>query len=716
VPAPESIFCVPHVDPGERLIGRDEILEQLDATLSTAAGPTLLTALQGTGGIGKTQLAARYCWSRRRHHPGGIVWLNMADPARAVSELVNWAERLHLSTTDPSDRAKANAVLGCVQDQPDALIVLDNLEDPALLDRDLPGLVNSRPRELGCKLLITSRQQVPDCQEIKLDFLPFPLDSALLLREARRPPPAGDEAEALTDLLSLLGGLPLALVMIGRLLAGQPERTIASLRNVLRKRGAVSVLSEYGQIPPVYRQKIKDSFRAVLSEIWDALPEVEQDLRRGILIALALFGESAFVPEDVLPLMLDLPTLDPDGFDPVPLDQALARLEAAQLVERNLDRGQLRLHPLIQDFARQREEADSTGRMLDHLARELDGAKAILGLRADRLSEIARAFGSLSSRDATSGALPDLSRLLRVEAHALSLTADPISRLPDPAQLAYAAALHGRAALKEAAEQAATDKGKPFLQLRWTTAEAVRSLRHRLRSHNGQVLSCSVSADGRTGLSASDDRILIVWDLTTGQERHRLHGHDGRVRGCAISGNGRIGLSASSDRTLIVWDLSTGAQRHRLRAHEDEVLHCAVSADCCTGLSASDDRTVIVWNLVTGDARSRLWGHEGRVRSCAISADGRIGLSASSDRTLIVWDLTTGKERHRLRGHEHRVLVCAISDDGRIGLSASDDQTVIIWDLITGKGRRMRGHDGQVWAARSAPTAAPAFRHRVTEA
>ena len=161
----------------------------------------------------------------------------MADPARAVSELVSWAEQLGLEATDSSDRAKANALIGCVRGCADALVVLDNLEDPTLLDRDLPGLVNTRPRGLGCNLLITSRQQVPDCQEIRLDFLPSPLDSRLLLREANCALPTGEDAETLKDLLTLLGGLPLALIMTGRLLAAQPERTFACLLNTLRRRG-----------------------------------------------------------------------------------------------------------------------------------------------------------------------------------------------------------------------------------------------------------------------------------------------------------------------------------------------------------------------------------------------------------------------------------------------------------------------------------------------
>jgi len=735
VPASEHIFCVPHADPGGSLIGRDAILEELDRRLNSGDGPTLLTALQGTGGIGKTQLAVRYCWARRRHHPGGIVWLNMADPARATTELVSWAEQLHLETTDTSDRAKANALIGCIRGRDDALVVLDNLEDPALLDRDLPGLVNSRPRGLGSKLLITSRQQVPDCQEIRLDFLTAPLDSALLLREAKRAPPAGEEAAALADLLSLLGGLPLALVMTGRLLADRPELTLASSRNALRQRGAISVLSERGRIPPDYHQKVGSSFRAVLSEIWDALPEAEPDPRRRVLTALALFGESAFVPEEVLPLMLELPAPDPDGFDPPPLEQALFQLEMAQLVERNRERGQLRLHPLIQDFARRRQRPESTAQVLADLVQALDTAKPILALSVDRLNEIARALDSLSKLHIEPPALAHLSRLLRLEATTLSLTANPISGTLDPAQLAYVVGLHGRSALKAEAEEAARNKGAPHLRLRWATAETWRSLRYRLEMEKPAYGGCTISSDGRTAFW--DSQSLMRWDFAAGQGPRRLDFQDcfskcvsadgstllcstysssgstlvvcdlvdGRRRqlgrqahNYVISADGRSGLSVGFDHTLSVWDLATGQQRHQLRGHRNWVSTCAISADGQIGLSGSVDGTLIVWDLTTGQRQHHLQSHQTGVALCAVSANGLAGISASNVIPLIiVWDLATGQQRYRLAGHEDQIRALAVNADGRVGLSASRDGALILWDLIKGEERsRLRGHESEV--------------------
>ena len=93
--------------------------------------------------------------------------------------------------------------------------------------------------------------------------------------------------------------------------------------------------------------------------------------------------------------------------------------------------------------------------MLEHVARELDGANPILALPTNRLAEVARALESLSKLDTeleASRAVVDLCRLLRFEAYALSLTADRVSHLADPAQLAYAAGLHNRGALRACPE------------------------------------------------------------------------------------------------------------------------------------------------------------------------------------------------------------------------------------------------------------------------
>jgi hypothetical protein len=176
---PEPLFCVPHDDP-THLIGREEVLHELHARLTDNGGPTLVTALQGTGGIGKTQLAARYCWEYWPHWAGGILWVSMADPARLLNDLAQLAERQGIA--GDGDRAKANALLGRLAGRRDSLLVLDNLEDPALLDRDLAGLAQARPLGLGCRLLITSRQpELPGCQPLQLNFLPTLVARALLL-------------------------------------------------------------------------------------------------------------------------------------------------------------------------------------------------------------------------------------------------------------------------------------------------------------------------------------------------------------------------------------------------------------------------------------------------------------------------------------------------------------------------------------------------------
>jgi WD40 repeat protein len=87
-----------------------------------------------------------------------------------------------------------------------------------------------------------------------------------------------------------------------------------------------------------------------------------------------------------------------------------------------------------------------------------------------------------------------------------------------------------------------------------------------LESHADSVLGCAVSPDGQFVVSASADKALKVWELTTGRELTTLEGHADWVNACAVTPDGQRVVSASEDRTLRVWDLATGARSPRWKA------------------------------------------------------------------------------------------------------------------------------------------------------
>ena len=221
--------------------------------------------------------------------------------------------------------------------------------------------------------------------------------------------------------------------------------------------------------------------------------------------------------------------------------------------------------------------------------------------------------------------------------------------------------------------------------------------RFTLLGHVGAVFGYAVSADEATIVSCSADKTLKVWDGRTGTERFTLSGHADVVTGCAISADAATIVSSSYDQTLKVWDGRRGVERFTLRGHVDAVTGCAVSADGATIVSCSADKTLKVWDGRSGVERFTLRGHAGWVRGCAVTADGATIVSGSNDRTLKVWDGRSGVERFTLRGHADWVRGCAVSMDGMTIVSASDDQTLKVWDEWRGAERfTLHGHAGEV--------------------
>lgn len=141
------------------------------------------------------------------------------------------------------------------------------------------------------------------------------------------------------------------------------------------------------------------------------------------------------MPEAALPFMVELPPGDREWGDD-PLEEALVRPDTAQLLERNRERRQIRLHPLIRDFARGRREGAFAGSLVATAAKHLGSTEHLMATPALSLRELPSALEPLAVMDGAAkddaGAVGSLCRMLRLGAHALICTADPRTGRPDP--------------------------------------------------------------------------------------------------------------------------------------------------------------------------------------------------------------------------------------------------------------------------------------------
>ena len=85
-----------------------------------------------------------------------------------------------------------------------------------------------------------------------------------------------------------------------------------------------------------------------------------------------------------------------------------------------------------------------------------------------------------------------------------------------------------------------------------------------LRGHAKRVNTVAFSPDGTLLVSGTQDGIIQLWDLATGQQRCSRQGHAGRVYSLSFAPDGQTFASGGAGEGIELWDAATGARLRSL--------------------------------------------------------------------------------------------------------------------------------------------------------
>jgi len=335
---PDAVWEVPS------FTGRGEALEELHKALFAEGGMAAVTAVHGTGGMGKSALAREYA-RRHRQDYSILWWLNAETEDGIIGGLIRLGARFIPGLDREKDRTQAAKLalerVFAPLHKP-ALLIFDNVEKQELLRK-------WKPQE-NCHILVTSRLHGWGGGFHPVEINEWPPEDArdYLMRESARADLKTADAD---EIAKTLGYLPLALAHTAAVLRDNPAMTAKSyLARIETLLDRAPEGAEYGN--------------AVFATFQEALAQAEKRVPgAAAILCLAAF----YAPDDIpFELLEQKPNIYPNDLapvfdngtkaaslraalaDPQIREDALSALASLSLIALDLDTRDFSAHRLIQ--------------------------------------------------------------------------------------------------------------------------------------------------------------------------------------------------------------------------------------------------------------------------------------------------------------------------------------------------------------------------------
>ncbi|MDD3623028.1 MAG: FxSxx-COOH system tetratricopeptide repeat protein, partial [Methanofollis sp.] len=322
--------------------GREDLLKDLRQALTDSRSAVLIQAINGLGGVGKTQLAVEYAYQYWNDYD--IIWLLRSDdPATIADDYSRLASCLHLQVEDPENiPATVDAVRIFLARHASWLLIFDNAPSQDAIQQFLPETTTGH-------VLITSRHRDWQCAAgVRVDTFRRSESIQFILRRTGQ-----DDEEAADELAEELGDLPLALEQAGAFIAETGMPTPDYLNAYREKR-----------LKLLEKRKPYDYLESVATTWEISFQKIREDPDVGP-VAEGLLNFCAFFAPDNIPLDMIIqgseylpPDLSQACLDESLLYESIGVIRRYSLIEKQGDT--LSIHRLVQEVIRNRMNEDAS--------------------------------------------------------------------------------------------------------------------------------------------------------------------------------------------------------------------------------------------------------------------------------------------------------------------------------------------------------------------
>lgn len=206
-----------------------------------------------------------------------------------------------------------------------------------------------------------------------------------------------------------------------------------------------------------------------------------------------------------------------------------------------------------------------------------------------------------------------------------------------------------------------------------------KSLKNRLKAHNGGITSICFNSYGNNLVTAGADNFCKMWDSTKVSKLTDFSGFTSAVTEACFDHSEQLLFAGSMDKSAKLWSLKDNKNKCTFTGHIDYVNCISCFHSSMKGITGSSDRTIKEWDFQK-EKLVRNLHCVSACHSCLVTLDDSLLISGHLDGTVKIWS-SNEKPEKVIELHDDQILHLTLLPNENQFLSVSKDYTIKLFDI-----------------------------------